>query len=133
MEDTGKNKQKRTKKQHILPRSYLVRFADKEQVWVHNFQHKTSYINNIDDTACIDDFYTVQTIDKQKDDCIEKALANIEGLGNPIIDKMINEMYIPKDKEKALFANYLAIMYARRAMVQANSLGSVRTFCPRYG
>lgn len=114
MENAGRNKQQRTKKQHILPRSYLVRFADQEQVWVHNFQQRASYLNNIKDAACIDDFYTVQTKNEQEDDRIESEfLAKIEGIGNPIIDKMINKMYIPRGKEKALFANYLAIMYAR--------------------
>lgn len=114
MASSGQSKRKKTKRQHILPRSYLARFAEKEQVWVHNFQKRGSYINNITDATCIDDFYTVQTKDEQEDDHIEsELLAKIEGLGNPIIDKMINKMYIPRGKEKALFANYLAIMYAR--------------------
>lgn len=114
MEEMRDNTTPRTKRQHILPQSYLKRFADGEQVWVHNFQQKASYINNISDAACIADFYTVQTKEKQKDDSVEKALlAPIEGVGNPIIKKMINKMHIPTGKEKALFANYLAITYAR--------------------
>lgn len=116
MQNTNRNKRKRTKRQHILPRSYLERFAVKKQVWIHNFQQSESYVNNITDAACVGDFYTVKTIDEQEDDCIESGLlAKIEGIGNPIIDKMINKMYIPTGEEKALFANYLAIMYTRGA------------------
>lgn len=107
-------KKQRTKRQHILPQSYLRRFSIKDQVWVHNFQKKASYVNNIKDAACIDDFYTVQTHDYEQDDIIEsEILAKIEGIGNPIIEKMINGMCIPDGHEKALFCNYLAIMYTR--------------------
>ena len=112
MSKTGDNP--RTKRQHILPRSYLARFADSEQVWVHNFQQKTSYVNNITDAACITDFYTVKTIEKEKDDAVEaNLLAPIEAIGNPIIQNMIDKMHIPEGHEKALLANYLAITYAR--------------------
>lgn len=105
---------KRTKRQHILPVSYLRRFSEGEKVWVHNFQKETSYINNIEDAACIDDFYTVHTHDNKEDDLIESNfLAKIEGIGNPIIDQMINKMQIPKGREKSLFCNYIAIMYSR--------------------
>ena len=114
MEETGDNTTPRTKKQHTLPQSYLRRFANGEQIWVHNFHQKASYVNNISDAACIADFYTVHTKEKQKDDSIERALlAPIEGIGNPIIEKMINKMHVPTGKEKALFANYLAITYVR--------------------
>lgn len=105
---------KRTKRQHILPRSYLKRFSHSEQVWVHNFQTKTSYINNIKDAACIDDFYTVQTHNEKQDDIIESGLlAKIEEIGNPIIEKMTTEMSIPEGDEKALFCYYLAMMFTR--------------------
>ncbi len=114
MDETGDNTTPRTKRQHILPRSYLARFADKEQVWVHNFHQRQSYVNNITDAACIADFYTVKTTEEDKDDIVEaNLLAPIEAIGNPIIQKMIDKMYIPTGHEKALFSNYLAIMYAR--------------------
>jgi len=105
---------KRTRKQHILPVSYLNRFSTDSQIWVHNFDKKTSYVSNTRDTACIADFYTVQTTNQDKDDVVESdLLSKIEGIGNPIIDSIINRMCLPKDQEKALFANYLAIMYTR--------------------
>ena len=113
MKKPKKNKQ-RSKKQHILPHSYLKRFATKDQVWVHNFQQKKSYINNIRDATCVDDFYTVQTIDQQQDDCIEsELLSQVEGFGNPIIEMMTDGMVIPEGQDKALFSNYLAITYTR--------------------
>lgn len=71
-------------------------------------------MNNITDAACIADFYTVKTIEENKDDAVEaNLLAPIEAIGNPIIQKMIDKMYIPIGHEKFLFSNYLAIMYAR--------------------
>ena len=110
----AENKKQRAKKQHILPHSYLKRFATEDQVWVHNFQQKKSYVNNIRDAACIDDFYTVQTVDHEKDDCIESGfLSQIEGIGNPIISAMTDGMIIPTGHDKALFSNYLAITYTR--------------------
>lgn len=111
---TEDTKTQRTKRQHILPRSYLARFADEEQVWVHNFHQQKSYVNNITDAACITDFYTVKTIEEEKGDSVEaNLLAPIEAIGNPIIQNMIDKMHIPKGHEKALLANYLAITYAR--------------------
>jgi hypothetical protein len=105
---------RRTKRQHFLPQSYLKRFSNKEQVYVHNFQLGKSYVNNIKDAACIDDFYTVQTIDNKLDDSIEhEFLARFEGKANPIIEKIINEKCIPENKEKRVLCSYLALMYTR--------------------
>jgi hypothetical protein len=104
----------RTKKQHFLPQSYLKRFSNKEQVYVHNFQLGKSYLNNIKDAACIDDFYTVQTIDNKLDDSIEhEFLAHFEYKANPIIEEIVNKKYIPKNKEKRMLCSYLALMYTR--------------------
>lgn len=111
---TEDTKTQRTKRQHILPRSYLARFANEDQVWVHNFHQQKSYVNNITDAACITDFYTVKTIEEEKDDSVEaNLLAPIEAIGNPIIQNMLDKMHIPEGHEKALLSNYLAITYAR--------------------
>jgi hypothetical protein len=104
---------RRTKRQHFLPQSYLKRFSNKEQVYVHNFQLGKSYVNNIKDAACIDDFYTVQTIDNKLDDCIEQLLADFEGKANPIIEKIVNQKFIPEKEEKRKLCSYLALMYTR--------------------
>jgi len=105
---------RRTKRQHFLPQSYLKRFSNREQVYVHNFQLSKSYVNNIKDAACIDDFYTVQTIDKMLDDSIEhEVLSNFEGKANPIIEKIVNQKFIPENEEKRILCSYLALMYTR--------------------
>jgi hypothetical protein len=105
---------RRAKKQHFLPQSYLKRFSNNEQVYVHNFQLGKSYINNVQDAACIDDFYTVETINKKLDDCIEhEFLANFENKADPIIEKIINNNYIPENEEKRIFCSYLALMQTR--------------------
>jgi len=105
---------RRTKRQHFLPQSYLKRFSNKEQVYVHNFQLGKSYVNNIKDAACIDDFYTVQTIDKKLDDSIEhELLSRFEGKANPIIEKIVNKKCIPENEEKRILCSYLALMYTR--------------------
>ena len=105
---------KRTKRQHILPRSYLRRFSEDDQVYVHNFSLSKTYINNITDAACIDDVYTVQTKEKALDDCVEGGLlADVEGRTDPIIEKMVETRSIPEGEDKALLCNYCALMYTR--------------------
>ncbi len=81
---------------------------------MHNFQLSKSYVNNIKDAACIDDFYTVQTIYEKLDDSIEhEFLANFEGKANPIIEKIVNKKCIPENEEKRILCSYLALMYTR--------------------
>ncbi len=105
---------KRTRRQHIIPRSYMKRFAVGEQVYVHNFRTGKSYVNNLSDAGCIDDFYTVKTTDNSLDDCIEtKLLGKIEGLVDPVIGQLVNEKRLPSIPEKGLLCNYLALMYTR--------------------
>lgn len=105
---------KRTRRQHIIPRSYMKRFAVGEQVYVHNFKTGKSYVNNLSKVGCIDDFYTVKTIDNSLDDCIETdLLGKIEGEVDPVIGKIVNEKRLPIGTEKDLLCNYLAIMYTR--------------------
>lgn len=106
-------KKKRTTRQHLLPRSYLKRFANSEQVYVHNFHSGQTYINNITDATCIDDFYTVQTQERKLDDCIEEFLGKIEGISDLVIEETVNTKCVPTGNNKAVLCNYLALMYTR--------------------
>jgi hypothetical protein len=110
----GGKKQKQAKRHHILPQSCLKRFSVDDKVWVLDFHNKNSYRTGIVNAACIGDFYTVKTIAKREDDFIEnKLFAQAEGVAVPIVDKMLNAMYLPTGQEWVNLANFLALMYIR--------------------
>jgi hypothetical protein len=106
--------QNRARRHHILPQSYLRRFASEEKVYVLDFTLGKSYRTNISNAACVDDFYTVETTENPDDDCVEqKFLASIEGLPGPIVDSIVKDLSVPQGYDWAVLANYLALMYVR--------------------
>lgn len=105
---------KKARQHHILPVSYLRRFATDEQIWQLDFELKKNYELNIKDAATIHNFYTVQTIYEQEDDSVEqKFLSQIESLPGPIIDNIIEKHSLPKGTDWDYLANFIALMYVR--------------------
>jgi hypothetical protein len=71
--------QKGPARQHIIPKMYLKRFADKEQAWVVDFHSDSEpYKTTLGNILCLKDFYTVATKLENKDYSIEKKFAEIE-------------------------------------------------------
>ena len=71
--------QKGPTRQHIIPKMYLKRFADKEQAWVVDFHSDSEpYKTTLGNILCLKDFYTVGTKLENKDYSIEKKFAEIE-------------------------------------------------------
>lgn len=102
------------KRHHILPKFYLENFTKDRKVWVLDFHTKKSYRTTPINAACIGDFYTVETVDKQEDDVIEqKFLAPLESLAQPIISKIIETKHLPTSEEWGILANFVALMYVR--------------------
>ncbi len=107
--------EKRARKHHILPKSYLRRFAQADdRIWVLDFELKKQYQSNIEDAATIKDFYTVKTIDKDEDDSIEQGfLGKIESLAGPAIDHIINARTFKDRPQWDILVNFCALMYVR--------------------
>jgi hypothetical protein len=101
-------------KHHILPRSYLERFAQREQIWVLDFELKRQYQINIRDAATIKDFYTAKTVDKDEDDSVEQNyLGKIESLAKSAIDHIIKERTFKDRPQWDILVNFTAQMYTR--------------------
>jgi hypothetical protein len=102
------------RRHHILPQLLLKRFAKDGQVWVTDRINQNSFCTNIDNAACMRDYYTVETTGEIGIDCIEQGpLAEIENLAEPIINKMLQEWSTPKSQDWEILANFLALMYCR--------------------
>ncbi len=105
---------KRARKHHILPKSYLKRFTQGDNIWVLDFELKKQYQSNIEDAATIKDFYTVKTIEKDEDDSVEKNyLGKIESLAGPAIDHIINARTFKDRHQWDILVNFTAQMYTR--------------------
>ena len=110
----GGKRQKPAKKHHVLPQFHLRNFAKDNKVWVLDFDNKKSYRTNLINAACVEGFYTVKTIYKQEDDCIEqKFLAPIESLAEPIVSRILETEHPPTIKDWGVLANFIALMYVR--------------------
>jgi hypothetical protein len=106
--------EERAVKHHILPRSYLERFSQGEQIWVLDFELKRQYQVNIRDAATIKDFYTAKTISKDEDDVIEQEfLGKIESLAGPAIDHIIEKRTFKDRPEWDILINFCALMCVR--------------------
>jgi hypothetical protein len=107
--------EQRTRKQHILPRSYLKRFAQGDKIWVSDFELKKQYQRNIDDAATITDFYTVKTIEKDEDDIIieQNFLGEIESIAKDAIDHIIKKRTFKDRPQWDYLVNFTAQMYVR--------------------
>ena len=107
-------KVKPARKHHILPKSYLKRFAQGDKIWVLDFELKKQYQSNIEDAATIKDFYTVKTIEKDEDDSVEQNfLSKIESLAGPTIDHIIKTRTFKDRPQWDILANFTALMYVR--------------------
>lgn len=104
---------KRAKRQHILPRSYLHRFAEDNNIWVVDLHNKTIFRTSIENALCIRYFYTVQTVENPQDDVIEKFLSAIESDVKPIIDRMLNEMIFPQGPDREILDIFVASLHLR--------------------
>jgi hypothetical protein len=107
-------KHKRTKRQHLITRWYLEKFADKGKVWVVDFHsdcppYKTNTIN----TMCVSDFYTVSTETNKQDDTLERTFSDIEAEVKPIVDRLLTQMAIPSGRDQEKLAGFLACLYLR--------------------
>lgn len=106
--------QKGPTRQHIIPKMYLKRFADKEQAWVVDFHSNSEpYKTTLGNILCLKDFYTVATELENKDYSIEKKFAEIESDADHVINSILNKMKLPKGEEKQKLAVLIASLYVR--------------------
>ena len=123
------NKNKRTKRQHIIPRFYLENFSDKDKAWVIDFHlDKKPYRTTLDNILCISDFYTITTKDNPQDDIVEQKFSQVEGDAKLVLDEIINNMKLPQKQDKEKLAVFLASLYVRTPLLRQMQLEMYESF-----
>lgn len=74
---------------HVVPRFYLQRFAQNDQVAVRDTQRDQWRTSSTRDIA-IRDFYTFRHVDGHLDDSIEHMLSKIEGAASRLLNERLN-------------------------------------------
>lgn len=102
------------KRQHIIPKCYLKRFAEQGKAWIIDTEsdskpHKTV----LDNILCVKDFYTTDGPEKEKSYAVEQWLNKGETRAEPVLSQLLDQMKIPKDDDKMDLAVFLATLYLR--------------------
>jgi len=107
--------------QHYIPQFYLKGFTDPETpkghepyVWIYEFESQKWKKKGPKNVASIPDYYTLKDLQNgQRYDEIEDTLSIIEGKTAKIIkDKIYNQESL-NDDERAIMAEFIALMMAR--------------------
>jgi hypothetical protein len=115
MTDDRNNKSKPlARKHHIVPQSYLRRFASEDVLWVLDFHNRSHRESSVGNAAVIKDFYAIQTPERDKDDCVEDGLSRFgETQARPLIDQILDRHTFPQGKSWVEFVIFVALMYVR--------------------
>jgi hypothetical protein len=103
------------KRQHFVPEFYLRRFATlepSEVIWTYDTMTADVRSSMVSATAFEKYLYSVTLEDGTRLNDLEDFLANVEGLGAPVLDKLIAGARL-SDQERANFASFMATMYVR--------------------
>lgn len=102
------------KRQHVIPECYLKRFTEQDRAWIIDTESDSKpYRTGLDNMLCVKDFYTINSIEKEKSYAIEQWLSKGETQAEPVVARLLDQMKIPKDKSKMDFAVFLATLYLR--------------------
>jgi hypothetical protein len=112
-----RNEASAPRKHHVVPASYLRRWAEENRVRVTEVDTGTSYETSPLKAARITDFYRIEAEGLDPDEIppllIETALAEIEGWGRGIIDELISQPESLDPRQIANFAWFLAFQFTR--------------------
>ncbi len=102
------------KRQHVIPECYLKRFTEQGEAWVIDTESDSEpYRTGLDNMLCVKDFYTTDGLEKEKSYAVEQWLSKGETRAEPLLTCLLDQMKIPKDKDKMDFAVFLATLYLR--------------------
>jgi hypothetical protein len=121
------------RKHHLVPRSYLVRWAVENQIRVTETSTAKSYITSPERAAKETDFYRIETEDPDFAPPLlfEAALGEFEGRAQPCLDVLVSDGPDALGPQQALDTGiYLGLQYARGRAVrqqiqQASHLAAV--------
>lgn len=107
------------RKHHVVPRSYLQRWSDREQILVTDIESKSSYLSSPLKAARITDFYSLESEDLDSETfpplLFETLLGDVESWGKLAIDQLLDESedFGPDNAEK--LACFMAFQFTRGA------------------
>jgi Protein of unknown function (DUF4238) len=105
--------QRPAKRHHFLPESYLEGFCDTDGLhWVFD-RHVKKYRQQPPRTTAVETHLYTITTKEGKSDCIERHLAELDGRGKTIIDRLDSRVTDWKGDDRVMFAIYLGFLYAR--------------------
>lgn len=102
------------KRHHQIPEFYLKGFASPitGQVWTYDKQKGQTWPSSVDGTAVESHLYSVTGEDGKHHTEIEDAISLIEGIGAPLLERVIAGDDLLK-QERYDFASFVAIMFVR--------------------
>lgn len=102
------------KRHHYVPRNYLERFADGDQVFVRR-RDGTTFIANCTNVAVESGFYDIELADGGKAKHVEEILADVEGATANVFRCIDNTMAAPPPgtEDRETLAVYLALQMTR--------------------
>lgn len=106
------------RKHHIVPESYLRRWAEKKQIRVTEVDSCHTYLTSPTRAAKITDYYRVESEDINPELVppllFEVFFSEVEGWGKKAIDILLSQPVANLSKDlRALFARYLALQHTR--------------------
>jgi hypothetical protein len=117
-ESARRNEKSAPRKHHLVPSSYLKRWAIDDQIRVTETDNKNSYVTSPDKATRNTDFYSLSSEDLDNDEVppllIETMLSRIEGGAKEVIDVLIADGPRVLDERQALsLVTYLAFQVTR--------------------
>lgn len=107
-------KQNPPKRQHVIPKCYLKRFADQDKAWVIDLDSDSlPYRTNLNNMLCVKDFYTTNGPQDEKSYDLEDWLCRGETQAEPVLSRLLDQMKIPQKDDKSNLAFFLATLYLR--------------------
>lgn len=102
----------KAKRHHVVPRSYLERFARNEQVTVVR-RGEEPYTANVRDTGVVGQFNLITGPDGEPSLAVEEMFGIFEGKAMPILAEIARSGHIPMHEPRSLVAQYMALQYTR--------------------
>jgi hypothetical protein len=99
------------KRQHYVPRFYLANFARDGRLWVRDNEKLENRWDRPENLALINNYYSLEK-DGQKDNTIEKGLAEIEAASVPLINELDGGKDLSIDSKDTL-SMYAAFQWLR--------------------
>jgi Protein of unknown function (DUF4238) len=117
VEAARRNEQSAPRKHHLVPASYLRRWAENDVIRVTDINAKRTYVTSPEKAARETDFYRLEAAELDPDELppllFETLLATVEGWGNSAIDHLLSLPQYPDPQAAANLASFLGFQFTR--------------------